>query len=169
MPSITSPLHVSRSVATSALASAQRIVALAFDCRAKAQEALRLALRFEEQRLLRVHDAAVVGRALDGTALERESSDPTAVAAAVPTSLVGALVGTLVAGPLGFLVGGVLGGSGGALAAKWIDAGIPDEVVSQLQQRAQPGQTVLALLVSGDAGTDAIDQLRRRTGGAPLA
>jgi uncharacterized membrane protein len=89
-----------------------------------------------------------------------ETTDPTPVAAAVPSSLVGALVGALVAGPLGFLIGGVVAGGTGALVAKLLETGIPRGVVGELRALAEPGQCVLALLVS-DVAAAAIDELRR--------
>ncbi|MGN6107844.1 MAG: DUF1269 domain-containing protein [Kofleriaceae bacterium] len=122
------------------------------------------ALHLQEQRKLALHDAVFVSRRTDGTAEVVETSDPTPVAAAVPSSLFGALVGTLVAGPVGFLIGGVLAGGGGALAARLIDTGIPDRVVGELQDLTQPGQTVLALLVSDIAGMAVIEELRRFQG-----
>lgn len=144
--------------------SPQRIVALAFDSAVRAQEAMLAAYRLQEQDLITVHDAVFVSRDADGTTSVTESTDPAPVAAAIPSSLFGALVGTLVAGPLGFLIGGVLAGGGGALVAKLIDTGIPDDVVGQLQELTKPGQTVLALLVSDIAGMAVIEELRRFQG-----
>lgn len=142
----------------------RRIVAIAFDSPLRAQEALLAALRLEELELLEIHDAVFVNRAPSGRVEIVETSDPGAVAAAVPSSLVGALIGTLVAGPLGLLVGGVLAGGGGALAARLIDAGIPDHVVRELGDLTQPGHTALALLASDVAGPAVLDELRRFQG-----
>jgi uncharacterized membrane protein len=144
--------------------SPRRIVALAFDSPLRAQEALLAALRLEQRGLLTLHDAVFISRSSSGRAEIVETSDPDPVAMAVPTSLLGALIGTLLAGPIGLLVGGVLAGSGGAIAAKLIDTGIPDRVVAELGELTQPGQTSLALLVSDVAGVAAIDELRRFQG-----
>lgn len=144
--------------------STRRIVALAFDSPLRAQEALLAALRLEQRGLLTLHDAVFINRSTSGRAEIVETSDPDPVAMAVPTSLLGALIGTLLAGPIGLLVGGVLAGSGGAIAAKLIDTGIPDRVVAELGELTQPGQTALALLVSDVAGVAAIDELRRFQG-----
>lgn len=141
----------------------RRIVALAFDSPLLAQEAMLAAMRLQDQDLLRVHDAVLVARHEDGRT-EVTTLDPTPLAAAVPSSLFGALVGTLVAGPFGLVVGGAIGGGAGALVAKLVDTGIPHRVVSELQEIARPGQTVLALLVSDLAAMAVIEELRRFRG-----
>lgn len=144
--------------------SQRRIIAISFDSPLRAQEALLATLRLEERGLLTLHDAVFINRSTTGRAEIVETSDPSPVAAAVPTSLLGALVGTLLAGPIGLLVGGALAGGAGALAAKLVDTGIPDRVVSELGELTQPGQTSLALLVSDAAAQAVLDELRRFQG-----
>lgn len=143
---------------------AATLIALGFDSPLRAQEALLAAMRLEEHRQLALHDAVLIARSGDAPPEVTETTDPKAVAAAVPSALFGALVGTLLAGPLGFLIGGALAGGAGALAAKLIDTGIPYRTVVELQERTQPGQTVLALLVSDIAGIAVIEELRRFQG-----
>jgi uncharacterized membrane protein len=143
---------------------ADHIVALAFDSPLSAQEALLAALRLQEQHKLALHDAVFVSRPSLAPAEVTETTDPTPVAAAVPSSLFGALVGTLLAGPIGLIVGGVLAGGTGALAAKLIDTGIPDDVIQHLRMNTKPGQSVLALLVSDVAGAAALEELHRFAG-----
>ena len=147
-----------------AVAAVRRIVALAFETPARAQQALASALRLQAQDLIVVHDAVFVTRHVDGSVALLESHNPATVAAAVPSTLFGALVGTLVAGPLGLLVGGALGGGGWALVARVVDSGIPHRVVGDLQELTRPGQTVLALMVSDIAGMAVIEELRRFRG-----
>lgn len=141
----------------------RRIVALAFDSLDRAQDAMVAAMHLQDRHLLTIHDAVFVTRDETGHA-EVETTDPTAVAAAVPSSLFGALIGTLVAGPVGFLLGGVMGGASAALVAKLVDTGIPHRVVAELQELTRPGQTVLALWVSDIAGMAVIEELRRFQG-----
>jgi len=143
----------------------RRLIALGFDSPLRAQEALLAAMRLEENDQLSLHDAVLIARSsADGPPEVTETTNPKTVAAAVPSALLGALIGTLLAGPLGFLIGGALAGGAGALAAKLIDTGIPYRTVAELQERTQPGQTVLALLVSDIAGIAVIEELRRFQG-----
>lgn len=164
MSSLAAAAHPFSTTFTGQPESRRRIVALAFDTHAEAQQALAAALRLQDKDLLDVHDAVFVSRTEDGTVDVAVTSDPTPVAAAVPSSLFGALVGTLVAGPIGFLIGGVLSGGCGALVAKLVDSGIPARIVTALQGLTRPGQTVLALLVSNIGGLPVIEELRRFRG-----
>jgi uncharacterized membrane protein len=146
--------------AVSARRPARNVVALTFASPLLAQQALLATLRLEEQGRLALHDAVFVQRSEHGLTEVTETTDPTPLAAAIPSSLLGAVVGTLVAGPVGFIIGGVLAGGTGALAARWIDTGIPDDLVSRLRDTTPRGQCVLALLVSGVSEDDLADQLR---------
>lgn len=141
----------------------QRVVALAFATKELAHEALRSATRLADDELLTLHDAVLVTREATGP-VHVETTGVPAVAAAVPSTLFGALIGTLVAGPLGFLIGGALAGGGGAMIGKLVESGIPHHVISELQHLTQPGQTVLALLVSDLAGMAVIEELRKFRG-----
>jgi uncharacterized membrane protein len=125
----------------------RRIVALAFDSREAARDALGSALRLESDEIT-VHDAVLVARDREGHVEVATREDPFPVAAAVPCCLVGAVAGAVLAGPLGFLVGGAVGGGGGALVARLVQAAIPHRVIGELRKLARPGKTVIALLVS---------------------
>ncbi|HEY5924330.1 MAG TPA: DUF1269 domain-containing protein [Kofleriaceae bacterium] len=136
------------------------ILALAFESRPDAHNALQAARRLHDQHRLALHDIVVVS-AEHGPAKVVESMDPTPVAAAVPATLFGALVGSIVAGPLGFLIGGAVAGATGALVAKLVDTGIPHRIVAMLCKRAKPGQAVIALLLDDQRS---LDQLRHLPG-----
>ena len=70
----------------------------------------------------------------------------------MPTALSGAmwtgLLGLLLAGPIGFLAGGAIGAGTGAVAAKVIDLGIPDDWVDWFKVAVEPGTATVALLVT---------------------
>jgi uncharacterized membrane protein len=140
------------------------IVALAFATPHAAREALDTAHALAAGGELAVHDAVLFSRATDAPADVYETRDPTPAETAVPTGMLGAVVGTLVAGPLGLFIGAALGAGGGALAAKLIDTGIPDEVVIQVREMTAPGEYVLAVLVDHIHGAAVIDALRRFRG-----
>jgi uncharacterized membrane protein len=131
---------------------------MAFDSLAEASEAMKLALDLQRRRLIVVYDAVVVSRSDDGELMLDEPADVTSIAVAVPAVLLGAFFGTLIAGPLGFLVGAVGAGGIGVVIAKWLDQGISDRTLVELEQRARPGQTILALQV----GTSDAAEVGRR-------
>lgn len=124
------------------------ILAISFDNAHLAQQALQAAFGLQDEETLQVHDAVLLSAEDHVPAEVVATMDPTVVAAAVPASLVGALVGTLVAGPLGLLVGGAAVGGGVALLARLADTGIPRAIVRKLRSSVNPGETMIALLVS---------------------
>src|SRR5437764_168114 len=98
--------------------------------------------------------AVVTGAAATGVVVQTVLPPPalqavavTATAAAAATSAVGFMV-ALLGGPIGLVVGGAIGAGAGAVAAKVVDLGIPDEWVDWLKEATEPGRTVLALLVA---------------------
>ena len=86
---------------------------------------------------------------------------------AASTGLWTAFIGALVGGPIGLVVGGAIGAGAGALTAKIVDLGIPDEWVAWLKEAVDPGHTVLAILVT-DFDRDAVLAELERFHGARL-
>jgi len=84
--------------------------------------------------------------------------------AALDGAFWGLLFGTLLAGPVGALVGSALTAGTGALMAKVIDTGVPDERVQELRQIVTPGTTALALLVSHIHVEALVAELKRFAG-----
>jgi uncharacterized membrane protein len=68
---------------------------------------------------------------------------------------------------VGLVVAGAIGAGAGALAAKIVDFGIPDEWVDWLKEAAEPGHTVLAILVE-NVDRDALAAELERFHGARL-
>ena len=74
------------------------------------------------------------------------------------------LFGLILGGPVGWIAGTAAGAAGGALTAKLVDHGIPDEWVDWFRQAVRPGATIVAVLV-GDARRQAVfDELKRFEG-----
>ena len=124
------------------------LVALSFDSPLKAQEALLAMTRLQEQGVVLLRDAVFIHRDTDGSVRVVETTDITPGDAALEGTFWGALVGTLLVPGIGTIVGGAVSAGLGALAAKLTDIGIPDATVKELETQAQPGTSIVALLVS---------------------
>jgi uncharacterized membrane protein len=143
------------------------IVAISFPDQFRATEFLTAASRLVSQGKLKAKDAVFVSKDADGKAHVRETRDLQTGPTAASTGLWGAFIGLLLAGPVGLVVAGGIGAGAGALAAKVVDLGIPDEWVDWLKEATEPGRTVLAILV-GDFDHEALITELERFQGARL-
>jgi uncharacterized membrane protein len=143
------------------------LVAISFPDQYRANEFLTAAARLVSQHKLVAKDAVFVTKDADGKTHVRETHDLQTGPAAASAGLWSAFIGALLAGPVGLVVAGAIGAGAGALAAKIVDLGIPDEWVDWLKQTAEPGHTVLAILVH-DVDRDALVAELERFHGARL-
>lgn len=148
-------------------AAADVLVAISFPDQFRANEFLTAAARLVSQHKLVAKDAVFVTKDDDGKAHVRETRDLQTGTTAASTGLWSAFIGALFGGPIGLVVGGAIGAGAGAIAAKVIDLGIPDEWVDWLKEATEPGRTVLAILVS-DVDRDALAAELERFHGARL-
>jgi uncharacterized membrane protein len=148
-------------------ASPDVLVAISFPDQFRATEFLTAASRLVAQHKLVAKDAVFVSKDDDGKTHVRETRDLQTGPAAASTGLWSAFIGALLAGPVGLVVAGAVGAGVGALAAKIVDFGIPDEWVDWLKEAAEPGHTVLAILVH-DVDRDALVAELERFHGARL-
>ena len=77
------------------------------------------------------------------------------------------LFGLLLGGPIGWIGGLAIGAGTGAVTAKVIDIGIPDEWVAWFRKAVGPDAVILALLVS-DVDMSALVEESKRFAGAEL-
>jgi uncharacterized membrane protein len=77
------------------------------------------------------------------------------------------LLGLLLGGPIGWIGGLAIGAGTGAVTAKVIDLGIPDEWVDWFRKAVDPDTVILALLVS-DVDMPALVEESKRFAGAEL-
>jgi len=145
----------------------QTLVGISFPDTFRAQEFLTAATRLAANERLVLRDAVFVVRDEDGNTTVRETIDPTAGRSALTGAMWAGLFGLLLGGPVGWLAGAAIGASTGAIAAKVVDLGIPDEWVTWFREAVQPGRTVLALLVT-DLHREALLEELRRFEGAEL-
>lgn len=145
----------------------QTLVGVSFDDSFRAQEFMSAASGLAAKGSLQVHDAVVVAKAEDGQTRVVETIDPTPGRAALSGAMWTGLLGLLLAGPVGWIAGGVIGAGAGAVAAKTIDLGVPDEWVQWFRNAVQPGKTTVVLLLT-DVNVDALVAEARRFVGAEL-
>ena len=97
---------------------------------------------------LKLNDAVVVYKSDDGSVRARETKDlqpsGTAVSGAMWTGLIGLLIG----GPIGFVAGLGIGAGAGAITAKVVDIGIPDEWVDWFKEAVRPHTSTVVALAS---------------------
>jgi uncharacterized membrane protein len=143
------------------------LVAISFPDQYRANEFLTASARLVAQHQLVAKDAVFVSKDAEGKAHVRETRDLQPATTAASTGLWTAFIGALVGGPIGLVVGGAIGAGAGALTAKIVDLGIPDEWVAWLKEAVDPGHTVLAILVT-DFDRDAVLAELERFHGARL-
>lgn len=122
------------------------IIGVSFDRPVRAQEYL-LAMRgLREQGGLELKDAVVVTKDKDGSVKVAETIDPTPGRAAVSGGMWTGLLGLFIGGPVGWIAGIGIGAASGAVAAKMIDLGIPDEWVAWFKSAVRPGTSTVVIL-----------------------
>ncbi len=133
----------------------------------RAQELLLAMTRLATQRHLHLKDAVFVVSDADGRVHVRETVDPAPGRAALSGAVWAGLFGLLLGGPVGWAAGMAVGAGAGALTAKAVDLGIPDEWVQWFTQAVQPDSTILALLVE-EVDNEAVAGELARFAGAHL-
>lgn len=133
----------------------------------RAQELLVAVNRLASQERLKLLDAVVVLKDADGNTHVKETIDPTPGRTAFSGAVWAGLFGLLLGGPVGWLAGTAVGAGAGAVTAKVIDLGIPDDWVEWFRAAVRPDTATLALLV-GDLDVDALVAEARRFTGAEL-
>jgi uncharacterized membrane protein len=142
----------------------QTLVGISFPDVFRAQEFLTAAARLANRGSLKVADAVILVKHDDGRVTVQETVDPQPAQSAISGALWTGLLGLLLAGPIGLAVGGALGAGTGAVAARVIDLGIPDEWVDWFKQAVQPNTATVALLVTGLNESALVDEAARFTG-----
>jgi uncharacterized membrane protein len=124
------------------------LVGIEFPDAFRAQEFLTATTRLASGGHLRLRDAVFVAADADGKTVVRETVDPTPGRSALGGAMWAGLFGLLLGGPIGWIGGMAIGAGTGAVTAKVVDLGIPDEWVDWFKQAVGPDRVILALLVS---------------------
>lgn len=147
--------------------SDQALIGLSFRDAFRAQEFITAMTRLTSVGSLKLRDAVIVSKNDDGDVKVRETIDPqpgrSALSGAVWTGLLGLLVG----GPIGWIAGLGVGAGAGALTAKVIDLGVPDEWVEWFRLAVHEGTTTVVVLAE-DVDISALETEVKRFAGAEL-
>ena len=145
----------------------EALFGISFDDVLRAQEFLLAMTRMSAAGQLVLRDAVVVVKDDDGKVHVRETVDPqpgsTALSGAVWTGLLGLFLG----GPVGWLAGMGLGAGAGALVAKFVDVGIPEEWAEWYQTAVRP-DTATVVALAADIDLPALYKEAARFSGADL-
>lgn len=121
---------------------------LSFESTNRAQQFMLAIDDLATKKMLRLVDAVLVVKDGDGHVRVRETIDPqpgrTALSGAMWTGLLGLIIG----GPVGWIAGLGLGAGAGAISAKVIDLGIPDEWVDWFKEAVQTDSATVVVLAA---------------------
>ena len=123
------------------------IVGVSFDSRMKAQEFLLAMGRLRHDGDLDLQDAVIVDKSDDGKLKVTETIDPSPGKAAMSGAVWTGLLGLFLGGPVGWLAGIGIGAGAGAVTAKLVDLGIPDDWVSWFKEAVRPSSSTVVLLL----------------------
>ena len=143
------------------------LVGVAFEQPLKAQEFLLAMSRLRADGSLRLKDAVIVAKTEGGDIKVTETIDPTPGRSALSGAMWTGLLGLIVGGPVGWLAGIGIGAGAGAVTAKVVDLGIPDEWVDWFKQAVRPGTSAVIILAE-DVHLHALEREAERFRGAEL-
>ncbi|NNE11403.1 MAG: DUF1269 domain-containing protein [Ilumatobacter sp.] len=146
---------------------APMLVGVAFDQPLKAQEYLIAMSRLRSDGSLQLKDAVIVTKDADGDIKVTETIDPTPGRSALSGAMWTGLLGLIVGGPVGWLAGMGIGAGAGAVTAKVVDLGIPDEWVDWFKEAVRPGTSAVVILAE-EVDVRALEREAERFRGAEL-
>ena len=136
------------------------LIAISFDNKEKAQQALERAARMQKSHLLDLADAVIVTRDENGKVRLQQTMNLTAAGAA-SGGMWGTLIGLLFLNPL---IGLAVGAASGALAGSLSDIGINDRFMKDMGNELQPGSSALFVLVRQSTPDRVLPELRELGG-----
>lgn len=151
----------------SGVQESQFLLGISFDDPFRAQEFLSAMTRLGSLGAIRLRDAVLLSKDDDGEVRVRETIDPQPGRSALSGAMWSGLLGLLVGGPVGWIAGIAVGGGVGAVTAKVIDLGVPDEWVEWFRIAVREGTTTVVVLAE-DVDLGALQDEVRRFAGAEL-
>lgn len=141
------------------------VVGISFGDSFRAQEFLTASYRLVAKHQVELRDAVMIAKDANGRCTVRETVDPQPGRSALSGGMWAGLFGLLLGGPVGWVAGAAIGAGAGAVTAKVIDIGIPDEWVDWFRGAVQPGTVTVVLLIGRYDRRTVIDELERFAGG----
>jgi uncharacterized membrane protein len=145
----------------------QILVGISFEDPFRAREYLSAISRLASRGELQLVDAVIVAKSAGGRTMVEETTDPQPVRAAASGAVWAGLFGLMLGGPVGWLAGAAVGAGVGAVTAKVVDHGIPDEWVDWFKQAIEHDTTTVAILAT-DLSLEALVTEASRFVGATL-
>jgi len=140
------------------------IVGISFGDLFRAQEFLTASNRLVAQQQIELRDAVIIMKDDDGRAVVRETLDPQPGRSALSGGAWAGLFGLLLGGPVGWIAGTAIGAGAGAITAKVVDLGVPDEWVDWFRDAVQPGTATVVLLLGHYDAAATTAELERFSG-----
>jgi len=141
----------------------QKILAVVLDKPNRASELLLALANLDREGKVKMHDAVIVAKDVDGHTKIVETVDVTPLRGAVSGTWWGMLAGLLIGGPV-FLGAAIGGAAAGALYGKLVDKGLEDGWVKDMAAWIDPSTSALLLLVDARFDQAVIDELKRFEG-----
>jgi len=136
------------------------LIVVAFDNEYEADEMRERLGDLQKRELIKLDDAAVVVRKMDGKVKVKQATSLVG-AGALGGSFWGLLIGLLFFAPwLGLAVGAVVGG----LAGKFTDIGVDDNFIKEVGNSIEPGNSAIFLLVRRSVADKIIPELSQFNG-----
>lgn len=145
----------------------QALIGLSFDDQFRAQEFLTAVSRLASKGALRLRDAVIVSKDPNGDVKVRETIDPQLGRTAASGAIWSGLLGLIIGGPVGWIAGLGIGAGAGAITAKVVDLGVPDEWVDWFREAVRRGTTTVVILAE-DLDIGALEDEIKRFAGAEL-
>lgn len=145
----------------------QALIGLSFEDQFRAQEFLTAMSRLASKGSMKLRDAVIVSKDESGDVKVRETIDPQPGRTAASGAIWSGLLGLIIGGPVGWIAGLGIGAGAGAITAKVIDLGVPDEWVAWFREAVRRGTTTVVILAE-DLDVRALEAEVRRFAGAEL-
>lgn len=121
---------------------------LQFDSVNRAQQFMLAIGELRQDKKLNLIDAVMVVKDQNDHVRVRETIDPQPGRTALSSAMWTGLLGLIVGGPVGWIAGIGIGASVGAVTAKVVDLGVPDEWVDWFKLAVRPGTATVVVLAS---------------------